>query len=161
MSTPSHTYMPRDSHQPRGRRPWCVGCNTDRHLLVESVTTLNPQRATLAAAITCTQCGASRVIATTASLLAALARRDQNKNDLMHRDAGYVHCQEPMSPVDPELRGVHWPISTETGPTEFLSVYLKTRVLRCRCGFQLEIPTNDRQAASYSALQSTTYTERS
>jgi hypothetical protein len=140
MSKTSPTCLPRDSHQPRGRRPWCARCKTDRHLLVESVTTLNAQQETLAAAITCTQCGASRVIATTAALVAVVPRRSGDDGDVVHRDAGYVHCQEPMAPVDPELRAVHWPVSTETGPTRFLSVYLKTGVLRCRCGFQIEIP---------------------
>lgn len=139
MSTTSHTYLPRDSHQPRGRRPWCAECDTDRHLLVDSVTTLDAQQKTLAAAITCKKCQGSRVLATTAAFVAAVPGRNEN-NDVVHRDAGYVHCQEPMSPVDPELRGVHWPVSTEAGPTEFLSVYLRTRVLRCRCGFQMEIP---------------------
>ena len=140
MSTTSHTYLPRDSHQPRGRRPWCASCNTDRHLLVESVTTLDAQQKTLAAAVTCSKCGASRVMATTAAFVAAVQGRNGDSGDVVHRDAAYVHCQEPMSPADPNLRGVHWPVSTPTGPTEFLSVYLKTRVLRCRCGFQMEIP---------------------
>jgi hypothetical protein len=140
MSTTSHTYVPRDSHQPRGRRPWCAKCKTDRHLLIESVTTLNAQHKTLAAVVTCTKCGASRVMATTAAYVAAVPGRNEDNSDAVHRDAGYVHCQEPMSPVDPELRGVHWPVSTEAEPTEFLSVYLKTRVLQCRCGFQIEIP---------------------
>jgi hypothetical protein len=141
MSTTAHTYLPRDSHQPRGgRRPWCATCNTDRHLLVESVTTLNERQKTLAAAVTCTKCGASRVMATTAAFVKAVPGRNEDNKDVVHRDAEYVHCQEPMCRVDPELRGVHWPVSTEAGPPEFLSVYLKTRVLRCRCGFQIEIP---------------------
>ena len=140
MSTTSHTYVPRDAYQPRGRRLWCARCNTDRHLLVEAVTTLNPRQETLAAAITCTNCHGSRVMATTAAYVAAVPGRNGGNSDAVHRDAGYVHCQEPMSPVDPELRGVHWPVSTEAGPPEFLSVYLKTRVLRCGCGFQIERP---------------------
>jgi hypothetical protein len=140
MSTTSHTYLPRDSHQPRGRRLWCAECDTDRHLLVDSVTTLNAQQQTLAAAITCTKCQGSRVLATTAAFLAAVPGRNKDNGDVVHRDAAYVHCQEPMSPADPELRGVHWPVSTQAGPNEFLSVYLRTRVLWCRCGFQMEIP---------------------
>jgi hypothetical protein len=140
MSTTSHTYLPRDSHQPRGRRLWCAECDTDRHLLVDSVTTLNAQQQTLAAAITCTKCQGSRVLATTAAFLAAVPGRNKDNGDVVHRDAAYVHCQESMSPADPEVRGVHWPVSTQAGPNEFLSVYLRTRVLRCRCGFQMEIP---------------------
>jgi len=140
MSTTSHTYLPKDAHQPRGRRLWCASCNTDRHLLVESVTTLSADQETLAAAVTCTKCRCSRVMATTEAFVAAVQRRNEDTADVVHRDAAYFHCQEPMSLVDPELRGIHWPVSTEAGPPEFLSVYLRTRVLRCRCGFQMEIP---------------------
>ena len=140
MSTSSPTYLPRDAHQRRGRRLWCATCNRDRHLQVESVTPLNAQQDTLAVAITCMRCRRSRVLATTAAFIAALQERNEDNGDLMHRGAAYVHCQEPMSPGDPNLRGVEWPVSTQAGPAEFLGVYLRTRVLRCRCGFQIEIP---------------------
>lgn len=160
MSTTSHTYMPRDAHQPRGRRPWCAECDTDRHLLVDSVTSLNAQQQTLAAAITCAKCRGSRVLATTAAFLAEVPGRNWDNNDLVHRDAGYVHCQEPMSPADPGLRGVQWPVSTQAGSVEFPGVYLRTRVLRCRCGFQTEVP-NETQTAASSARHSTKNKERS
>lgn len=140
MSTTSHEYAPRDAHQHRGRRLWCAECNTDRHLLVDSATTLNAQQQTLAAAITCENCGGSRVLATTAALLAELPGRNEENGDAVHRDAAYVHCHEPMSPADPGLWGLQWPVSTQAGPAEFLGVYLRTRVLRCRCGFQMELP---------------------
>ena len=140
MSTTSPTYRPRDAHPPRGRRLWCPTCNTDRHLLLDSVTTLDEQQEILAAAITCTRCHRSRVLATTAVFVEALPERNEDNNEVMHRGAAFIHCQEPMSPADPDLRGVQWPVSTQAGPTEFLDVYLRTRVLRCRCGFQMEIP---------------------
>ena len=97
-------------------------------------------------------------LANTAAFLAALPERNEDNGDLMHRDAPYVHCQEPMSPADPNLRGVQWPVSTQAGPMEFLGAYFRDRVLRCRCGFQMEVP-HEGQAASYWALQSTKNTE--
>ena len=78
MTATSSTYLPRDAHQPRGRRPWCAACGTDRHLLVDSVTVMNPQRETLAAAISCTNCSNSHVVATTAAFLASLTGRNGN-----------------------------------------------------------------------------------
>ena len=107
---------------------------------MDSATPLNAQQQALAAAITCTKCRGSRVPATAAAFVAAAPGPNDDKGGVLHRDAVYVHCQEPMSPADPILRGVQWPVSTEAGPTELLSVYLRTRVLRCRCGFQMEIP---------------------
>lgn len=140
MTITSSTYVPREAHQPRGRSPWCAICDTDRHLLVDSVTTMNPQRETLAASISCSNCSSSRVMATTAALVATIPGRHRNNGDAVHRDAAPVHCQEPMSAVDPELRSAHRPVSTHAGTMDFLGDYLRTRVLRCRCGFQMEIP---------------------
>ena len=140
MTITSHTYLPRDAHQPRGRRPWCATCDTDRHLLVDSVTMMNPQQETLAAAISCTNCSRSRVVATTAAFVSATPARNGNKGGGVHRDTAYLHGQEPMSAVDPELRSAHRPVSTHAGTTDLLDDYLRTSVLRCRCGFQMEIP---------------------
>ncbi|SDL73430.1 hypothetical protein SAMN04487916_113114 [Arthrobacter sp. ov407] len=101
---------------------------------------MNPQQETLAAAISCTMCGSSHVVATTAAFLATIAGRTGNSSGAVHRDDTYRHCQEPMSAVDPERRSAHRPVSTHTGTQDFLGDYLRTRVLRCRCGFQMEIP---------------------
>lgn len=70
MSSTSSTYVPREAHQPCGGRPWCSTCHTDRHLLAGSVTVLDSRKDTLALAVTCTRCGGSRVLATTATLAA-------------------------------------------------------------------------------------------
>jgi hypothetical protein len=141
MTITSSTYLPRDAHQPRGRRPWCAACDTDRHLLLDSVTTMNRQRETLAAAISCTNCGSSHVVATTAAFLAAIpGQQGPSGGGAVHRGDAYSHCQEPMSAVDPERRSAHWPVSTHAGTPDLLGDYFRTRVLRCRCGFQMEIP---------------------
>lgn len=78
MTVLSNTYLPRDAHQPRGRRPWCATCDTDQHLLVDDVTTLDPHQETLAVAVNCARCGGSRVLATTAAFLAAISARAEN-----------------------------------------------------------------------------------
>jgi hypothetical protein len=60
--------------------------------------------------------------------------------DVVHPGAAYIHCGEPMSPADPEPGNARRPVSTQPGPVDVLGVYLRTRVLRCRCGLQMEIP---------------------
>jgi hypothetical protein len=101
---------------------------------------MTPQRETLAVAVSCTKCRGSRVVATTAALVAGLLARTKGDGDVVHLAAAYIHCGEPMSPADPELGNAHRPVSTQPGPVDVLGVYLRTRVLRCRCGFQMEIP---------------------
>jgi hypothetical protein len=70
MDKPACTYLPRDSMQPRGGRPWCAACDTDSYLEVGSVVVLDARKGTLAAAVSCSQCLGSRVLATTSELMA-------------------------------------------------------------------------------------------
>ncbi len=101
---------------------------------------MNLQQETLAAAVSCTKCGGSHVMATTAALLATIPRRNGNTGGLVPWDDAYRHCQEPMSAVDLDRRSAHRPVSTHAGTQDFLGDYRRTRVLRCRCGFQMDIP---------------------
>ncbi|MCQ2000360.1 hypothetical protein [Arthrobacter zhaoxinii] len=55
-------------------------------------------------------------------------------------DADYMHCGEPMQPRDSRQRSIFEPITVESMPQEPVDVQLETTVLRCACGFQLEIP---------------------
>lgn len=73
MTTASSSYIPRDAHPPRGKRPWCPKCDTDLHLKVESPTVPGRQAGTLAVAVLCSNCRRSRVLDTTAEHLAALS----------------------------------------------------------------------------------------
>ena len=104
---------------------------------------MNLQQETLAAAISCTKCGSSHVMATTAALLASISGsipgRNGNTAGAVLRDATYRHCQEPMSAVDPERRSAQRPVSTHAGARDLLGDYLRARVVRCRCGFQMDI----------------------
>lgn len=77
MEKPSCTYLPRDDLQPRGGRPWCAACDTDSYLAVDSVVVLDARRNTLAAAVSCSQCRGSRVLATTSELMATVLGRPQ------------------------------------------------------------------------------------
>jgi hypothetical protein len=145
VPVPAGTYVPRDTHQRMGRRPWCTDCDSDYHLLVDTITDLDRRQDTLAVAFNCTRCGGSRVLATTAQFVAAImARRggavEPARTALERTDGRYVHCGEAMAPADPALRNTYLPLTTDPGPGDPLGVYLQTRVLRCSCGFQMELP---------------------
>jgi hypothetical protein len=45
-----------------------------------------------------------------------------------------------MARAGSELRRLSAPLSTEGAAEDTLDVYLSTRVLRCSCGFQMELP---------------------
>ena len=87
MSTISSTYVPRDAHQPRGKQPWCAPCDTDLHLVVDSIAVMDRRRETLAVAFNCAKCGGSRVLSTTVSFVAEILARATNNDDVVHLGA--------------------------------------------------------------------------
>ncbi|MFE4836375.1 hypothetical protein ACFRAU_17050 [Arthrobacter sp. NPDC056691] len=89
----------------------------------------------------CSSCRGPRVPATTAELLApVLARYLCPGDDVVHIGATYIHCGEPMTPSDVARRQLESPVHTQPGPADFLDEDLQTKVLHCRCGFQMELP---------------------
>lgn len=52
----------------------------------------------------------------------------------------YIHCGQPMQKAGSELRRLSAPTFTDRATEEGFDVYLATRVLRCSCGFQMELP---------------------
>jgi hypothetical protein len=89
MTTTSNTYIPRNAHQPRGKQPWCPGCDTDVHLLVESPAVTDGRTGILAVALHCSKCRVSRVVDTTAEYIATVPARSASEHeDLAPRSEG-------------------------------------------------------------------------
>jgi hypothetical protein len=65
--------------------------------------------------------------------------RRRNIADVLVHDGHYIHCGQPMKTAGAEMRSIHGTYNSRHLP-ETLGVYLATRVLRCVCGFQMEIP---------------------
>lgn len=60
---------------------------------------------------------------------------------LLQSGTEYIHCGEAMHNIGAEVSSIRTPISTDDDPAEqAFDIYLQTRVLRCDCGFQMEIP---------------------
>jgi hypothetical protein len=56
--------------------------------------------------------------------------------DVLSFDGHYIHCGQPMTRFGADRHRV---LDDRYLP-ESLGVYLATRVMRCDCGFQMEIP---------------------
>jgi hypothetical protein len=63
----------------------------------------------------------------------------------MHSSAAghYIHCGQPMQKAGTGTQRFHSPITTGQASEDVLAVYLSTRVLRCSCGFQMELPEEE------------------
>jgi hypothetical protein len=119
----------------------CAFCGTDRHLTIRSVTDLpDCPSDVVMVAYTCGRCRRfSEHPAHVADLSAVLGRGEQ-KGDVLIFGGHYMHCGQPMDRAGSELRRLSAPLSTEDAADDTLDVYLSTRVLRCICGFQMELP---------------------
>jgi hypothetical protein len=64
------------------------------------------------------------------------------KFDVLYVDGHYMHCGQPMGIAGAEMRSINGSYTSNRLP-EALGVYLATSVLRCACGFQMEVPDQD------------------
>ncbi|MBT2515524.1 hypothetical protein [Arthrobacter sp. ISL-30] len=143
MSTISHARRPGRSSEPDAQPLWCLECGTDRHLIIDCIDQLSPARADVVkASYTCNGCGFFYTHPTTVSKVAAVLNRPGPAPVLGVLQFGdtYIHCGEPMHNSDSKERSIHGSVSTEQRGEPILDIYLRTRVLHCGCGFQMEIP---------------------
>lgn len=141
MSTVSRSGKPSGARVPRGQRLWCTTCDTDAHLFVESVQPLAPPKTSLVdVAYTCVECVFFYSHPATSSQLALVLSRPDPGVGVMQCGGLYFHCGRPMRTVRTDQVSICAPVSTGPSFEELPDVSLPTQLLRCSCGFQLEIP---------------------
>ncbi|MFF2244385.1 hypothetical protein ACFVTM_09425 [Arthrobacter sp. NPDC058130] len=116
-----------------------MNCRTDRHVIAASITVLDAGEGILTLSVTCTACGDSQVLVTTAPSAAAILRRAGFDGGVTNRILGVVHCREPMSLLVPQAENA---ASRQPGPLDHITGYFPAYVLRCRCGFQMDAPAS-------------------
>jgi hypothetical protein len=141
MSTVSHSGKPSGARVPRGHRLWCTTCDSDAHLAIESVQALAPPKASLVhVAYTCEECVFFYSHPATISQLALVLSRPDQGVGLMQCGGLYFHCGRPMRTARADQVSICAPSATGKSFEELPEVSIPTKLLRCRCGFQLEIP---------------------
>jgi hypothetical protein len=141
MSTVSHPRKPGPSSGSQGQRLWCAQCQTDEYLVIESIDSLRPPRTGLVdVAYTCVECDFFYAHTAAVARVAEVLNRAGQRSGVLQFGGHYLHCGEPMTRAGSQQRTVHATLSTELTGEGPLEVYLRTRVLRCSCGFQMEIP---------------------
>lgn len=141
VSTVSHPRKPGPPSESQGQRLWCTQCQTDEYLIIESVDTLRPPRAgQLDVAYTCVECDFFYAHTASVGDVAVVLNRPGQPSGVLQFGGNYLHCGEPMTMAGSRQRSLLATRSTELTREGPLDVYLRTRVLRCSCGFQIEIP---------------------
>jgi len=91
-------------------------------------------------AYTCVECDFFYAHTATVAGMAEVLNRPGQRSGVLQFGGNYLHCGEPMTMTGSRQRSVHAALSTELTGEGPLEVYLRTRVLHCSCGFQMEIP---------------------
>ena len=117
----------------------CDRCGTDSHLIIRSVTDPPEDRSgVVIVAYTCAGCGLFREHPARVADLSLVMGRGTRKANVLIFGWHYMHCGQIMKKTGSELRRLSAPASEAR--EQLLDVYLPTRVLRCACGFRLELP---------------------
>ena len=139
MSTTSNAKLPGEAHRPPGDRLWCSECRTNEHLIVESIEALHPpQDGLVDVSYTCVECDYFYGHPASIHDVAAVLNRHGQMMGVLQFGGEYFHCGTPMTSVSS---------GTSSIPGKELSlrqtihdVHLPIRLLRCGCGFQMEVP---------------------
>jgi hypothetical protein len=143
MTIDPNGYLP-DGQLPRALPLQCTDCGTDHHLSIRSIESLRPYSEILVAvSYICTACGQFLAHAADVAQVAVILNRRGRTPDVLVFGGHYIHCGQPMQKAGSGLQRLHSPITTDQATEDeddALAVYLSTRVLRCSCGFQIELP---------------------
>ena len=134
MSTSNPRHSP-----PQPRQLRCETCGTEHQLTIHAVRAMGAANGDLVTvSYTCNDCGLfSEHLAYAGDVAAALHQVRWMAKVIMFGD-DYIHCGFPMEEAGLEIERLCYRSSNNGGSLN--AVCLPTRVLRCRCGFQLEIP---------------------
>ena len=134
MSTSNPRHSP-----PQPRQLRCETCGTEHQLTIHAVRAMGAANGDLVTvSYTCNDCGLfSEHLAYAGDVAAALHQVRWMAKVIMFGD-DYIHCGFPLEESGLEIERLCYRSSNNGGSLN--AVCLPTRVLRCRCGFQLEIP---------------------
>lgn len=139
MSTISNAHLPGGAHRPSGDRLWCPECGTDEYLIVESIEALHPpQEGLVDVSYTCVECDFFYAHAANVHDVASVLNRHGQVMGVLQFGGEYFHCAIPMASVSSGTSSIY---GHELARRHTIhDVHLPTRVLRCGCGFQMEVP---------------------
>lgn len=124
---------------PDPRQLGCEACGTEQELTIHAVNAMGAANGDLVTVgYTCNDCRRFQEhLAYAADVAAALQHARWMAKVIMFGDE-YIHCGFPMEEAESEIERLSYRSRATGGGLSTVS--LPTRVLRCSCGFQLEIP---------------------
>jgi len=115
----------------------CANCGTDT-LRLHSITAPNPpSEALVEVGYVCRACKLHYHQQADVVAVAALLQRTPYRGDVLVFDGHYIHCGQPMQTLGSHIRRLSAAAYTDRDPVD---ISMETQILRCACGFQIEVP---------------------
>ena len=132
-------------HEPRERGKSsplvCAACGTDGSLALHSIIALTPPaEGEVEVGYACTGCNLHYLHRADVVAVAAVLNRASYTEDVLVFGGHYIHCGQPMQALGSQIRRLHAAAYTDGAREDAVDVNLETRVQRCSCGFQVELP---------------------
>lgn len=142
MSSMKNPLVPGDATRPHAEPLQCRQCRSADHVDLETIESIEPHAGDLMVRVAyrCRACEVPYAHYAAFHDVAAVLNRNGPASGLLQFGGQYFHCGVPMQFIKSSARSVYAPMSTEAVEDGLLDVYLKTRVIQCRCGFRMELP---------------------
>ena len=143
MSAVSGPKVPGAAPTPQGQLMMCPNCQADSHLKLHSIDSCPTPGVEPLVEVTysCTACHTLQSHATPFRTVADKVNANKCMGALLAFGDTYLHHGMPMAEVPIEVRrSIRVDASSGAPYSELLDVRITTKMIRCECGFQLELP---------------------
>lgn len=120
----------------------CAQCGTDASLTLHSITAVSPPSdGVVEVGYACTACELHYLHLADVAAVAAVLNRAPCPDDILVFGGHYIHCGQPMQTLGSQTSRLLAAAYTDGSADDAVDINLETRVLRCTCGFQIEVPS--------------------
>ena len=138
MKTDPHQSKSEENPRLQVRQIFCMVCATSEHLIIESIESLVPRRdGWIAVEYSCGKCESFFAHEASVQHVALFLAEGDESPGVLKFGRHYIHCGEPMEESGMKISGIGVDEDEVTG---LHYVRIPSVVLRCRCGFQMDIP---------------------
>lgn len=117
----------------------CTSCGTASALLIGAIGTIIPASpGRVSIEYTCSACGSFYVHGATVQQVATLLTAAATTLRVLDIGSSFIHCGNPMTETGDTNSSLARPAGSQRGRSAAMSI--RTRLLKCHCGFQLDAP---------------------
>lgn len=117
----------------------CPGCGSADDLLIEAIGAISPaESGRVCVEYSCSACGSFYAHAASVQDVAELLNAAVTVPGVLQFGRYFIHCSEPMEEIAEGVSHSRSPADSQDCPAG--PIPIRTRLLKCHCGFQLDVP---------------------